>query len=193
MGKNVIALPLTGKELRVPQPRDTDEYISPAVILDPAREVLGGAFDLDPASSYEANQYVQADQFFSVADDGLTKDWCAERLWLNPPFSWPLVQLFVDKLLLEYAEGRTRAGVCLTNSSTSANWYQWLLERAEAFCILEKRLQFRKPLHQREEDRRNGKKKTGNQYAQTVWYLGPQAERFAEVFDRFGYIQRRAV
>jgi phage N-6-adenine-methyltransferase len=42
------------------------------------------AFDLDVAACEESHH---APLWFSKADDGLDREWDAERIWCNPPFS----------------------------------------------------------------------------------------------------------
>lgn len=40
---------------------------------------------LDPASTNIANAFVKASKFYTKADDGLTKSWACDALFLNPP------------------------------------------------------------------------------------------------------------
>jgi hypothetical protein len=65
------------------------EWYTPADIIERARRVLGG-ITLDPASCPEANKTVQAPEFFTEAEDGLSRPWRGHgaeesRVWLNPP------------------------------------------------------------------------------------------------------------
>ena len=48
--------------------------------------------DCDPATSDEAQQNIQAAQFFTKANYGLKQEWRG-RLWLNPPYAKKLTQL----------------------------------------------------------------------------------------------------
>ena len=57
------------------------EYYSPLEIVQAAKLTLGG-FDLAPASCKVANERINDPQYFSVADDGLTKPWHG-RVLLN--------------------------------------------------------------------------------------------------------------
>lgn len=61
----------------------TDKWHSPELILEGARDVLGG-IDLDPASSEIANKRVKAKQFFTEKDNPLERDWHGS-VFLNPP------------------------------------------------------------------------------------------------------------
>lgn len=59
------------------------DWMTPLWLVDLCREVTG-AFDLDPASSDEANAIVMAKRFFTARDDGLEQPW-AGTVFLNPP------------------------------------------------------------------------------------------------------------
>lgn len=61
----------------------SNEQYTPAYIVEAARKVLGG-FDLDPASSPEANRLVQATRIYTEEDNGLLLPW-EGRLLINPP------------------------------------------------------------------------------------------------------------
>lgn len=61
------------------------EWYTPPRVVDVVHEALGGAPDLDPASSVEANAIVRATEYYDRDDDGLSRPWKAERLFCNPP------------------------------------------------------------------------------------------------------------
>lgn len=63
----------------------TVEWYSPREVTDPARALLGGRIELDPASCDVANRVVAADRIFTVEDDGLSKIWISPALFLNAP------------------------------------------------------------------------------------------------------------
>lgn len=64
----------------------SQEWYTPAPILDLAREVLGDPIGFDPASSAMANATVRATQYLTAEQDGLTVEWPAGvSIWCNPP------------------------------------------------------------------------------------------------------------
>src|SRR6267142_4963842 len=78
------------------------EWFTPPKIIEAARKALGGRIWLDPASCAKANDHIQAYEYFDKEDDGLSKLWEAETVWLNHPFGRGLNESWIDKLLYEY-------------------------------------------------------------------------------------------
>jgi hypothetical protein len=62
---------------------ESAEHYTPPEVVGLAHRVLG-RIDLDPASSEQANSYIEADTYFDVADDGFGREWFG-RVLLNPP------------------------------------------------------------------------------------------------------------
>jgi len=67
----------------------TVQHGTPPMILEMGRRVLGGEYDLDPASSgYWNGHHVRAARFIDEAEDGLKADWRVVpgmRIICNPP------------------------------------------------------------------------------------------------------------
>jgi len=138
------------------------------------RQVMG-SITLDPASCAAAQEVDQADVFFTVKEDGLSRSWFGNA-WLNPPFvSWG--QKFIEKLLEEFDGGRVHQGIVLVNAATSASWFHKLLERF-AVCLVKRRIQFWRP------DRGS----TSPTKSQAIFYLGPNVEQFRSTFGRVGIV-----
>lgn len=57
---------------------------TPAYVLDPVREALGGSIELDPCTTQD--NPVGAKQFFYLPTDGLARDWDAGTIYVNPPY-----------------------------------------------------------------------------------------------------------
>jgi phage N-6-adenine-methyltransferase len=156
------------------------EWFTPAKWIEAARSLMG-SIDLDPASCEAANRTVRAARFYSRDDDGLTHEW-AGRVWLNPPYSRDLIQPFAEKLIAELAAGRVSEAVALTHAYTDTTWFHMLGEKAAAICFTRGRISFVRP---------DGKPAATPTQGQTVFYLGPNAARFAEIFGSHGLVVRR--
>ena len=155
---------------------DSDEWYTPRWVIEAARSVMG-EIDLDPASCALAQDVVQAGLFWSKTQGGERMGWFG-RVWLNPPYSAPA--LFVEKLMSEYRDGSVKQAVVLLNNATETGWFQALLARFPV-CFLSKRLAFWRHDHA----------DVGARQGQAVFYLGPDVERFCEVFGEFGIVVRR--
>ena len=75
----------------------TDEWYTPKEIIDAL-----GTFDLDPCAPVNP-LWQTADVMYNKNDNGLSKEWFG-RVWLNPPYSRPLIEQFV-KRLAEHGNG----------------------------------------------------------------------------------------
>lgn len=56
-------------------------WATPPEVFDPLHAEFG--FTLDPCATAESAKCVK---FYTEADDGLTKDWRGERVFMNPPY-----------------------------------------------------------------------------------------------------------
>jgi phage N-6-adenine-methyltransferase len=115
--------------------KTSDEWYTPAEIIQSL-----GEFDLDPASSPEAyRQNRSAKQFYTAEENGLDKDWHG-RVWLNPPYSNPLIQQFLTRM----AEHDN--GIALVFAKVEAKWFHDIvLGHATAIKFLYDRVRFFRP------------------------------------------------
>jgi hypothetical protein len=153
---------------------ESNEWYTPSRYIEAARSVLGG-IDLDPASNPRANENVQATQFFSIEDDGLSKDWPG-RVWLNPPYGG-MSGPFAARLVDQFVAGITTSAVLLVNSnSTDAGWFQPLWDYL--LCFTDHRINFISPTGTQ----------SGSTHGSVFVYLGKDRDRFIEGFHGFGAV-----
>ena len=161
---------------------DPDSWGTPVEVLEAARKLLG-SIELDPASNAQAQQRVKAARFYTKEDNGLEKSWKCTKggLWLNPPFSSPLISQFsgrwVDLCGVDYRES-----LLLTNSDTSTDWLHNVVRADKAVCFT-KRLPFLGP---------DGKPVKGNRSGQAISYHGEKLPLFRKLFSEFGEVMVRA-
>jgi phage N-6-adenine-methyltransferase len=104
----------------------TDERFTPPEVWTPLNRLFN--FDLDPCTTPDnplATYY-----FFTKEDDGLTRPWAPEKVFVNPPYSD--IGAWVDKAVGEAASGAFVAFLIPNDCSTVAfstlkkwSWGRW--------------------------------------------------------------------
>lgn len=156
---------------------DQNDWRTPRKYLDAARTVLG-KIDLDPASSTEANETIQAARFYTEADDGLKQPWKG-RVWLNPPYGGQ-ARLFIERLLKEFEVGNVLAACALVNAHpTETKWFQELFRHT--LCFIRGRIDFGGPSREVASTSTHGS---------AIAYLGEDIETFGKEFGQFGAVVR---
>ena len=156
-----------------------EESYTPEEYIKAARLVMG-SIDLDPASNDLAQKTIQAATFYTVNDDGLTKHWSG-NVWLNPPYTARVINLFVGKLCQHFNAGEVTSAVLLTNNNTDTAWWHEAMQSAAAVCFTAGRVNFYKP--------DGGKSSPTN--GQTFFYFGRDLDAFKREFARHGLIMVR--
>jgi len=159
---------------------ETNEYYTPPQYVEAAREVMCG-IDLDPASNEQAQEWIQADTFYTIADDGLNQPWFG-RVWLNPPYGKEgnnsNQELWSQRLVAEYREGNVAEAVLLVKAALGYNWFENLWWNWPV-CFARERLSF---------IRSNGDSKGQSKQGTAFLYLGENVARFRQVFRQFGRV-----
>jgi ParB-like chromosome segregation protein Spo0J len=160
------------------------EWYTPPKFVEAARKVMGG-IDLDPASSHQAQEVVQARRYFTEEQDGLSRPWGTlkrpSRAWCNAPYKAGLIDQFVAKLLEELAAGRVSEAVLLVDNRTDTEWFHAAAIQASARCDTSGRIQFRRP------DGTGGSPMNGSVFL----YFGDNPDRFAAGFGSLGLVYGR--
>lgn len=149
-----------------------NEWYTPPAIIECARAVMGG-IDLDPASSEIANRVVGATVFYSEHHNGLEKDWRG-RIWMNPPYSQPLIQQFCKKLK---DSPNVEQAIVLVNNGTETKWGQLLLSGCSAVCFPSSRVRFIDP---------DGNLGSSPLQGQMIFYFGHNSNKFWLEFRELG-------
>lgn len=184
---------------------DSAEWYTPREFVLAARDVMGG-IDLDPASHVEANVLVGATRIFTAEDNGLNHRWSG-RVFLNPPGG--LVKEFWRKLCREWVS-RVDQAIWIGYSLEQLQTLQHSNARHHPLdfplCITKQRIAFVENEAKRlarlakidvenlvraakgEKLKRRSERADSPSHANYVTYLGPNYDRFAEVFEPFGQV-----
>lgn len=168
--KHVLAMKHTGDE----------ESYTPSAYIESAVEVMG-KIDLDPASNEMAQLTVNADHFYTAESDGLTKEWRG-KVWMNPPYTARVINVFISKLVSHYAAGEVTEAIVLTNNNTDTSWFHEAANNAAAVCFTSGRINFLK---------RDGSKSSPTN-GQSFIYFGKNIDLFKTVFSKHGLVMVKA-
>jgi hypothetical protein len=154
-------------------------WFTPPDIVAAVRKVFGGRIDCDPASHDIAQTVVKEIIYYTIADNGLMKEWWGNIL-LNPPYNRHLIALWVDKLLQEIATGRVKQAILICQPKTETKWFACAAKASAAICFPSKRIRFWSP---------DGK--IGNQpmSGNAILYFERNVKRFRDVFSDFGMVR----
>lgn len=160
----------------------TDAWFTPSRYIELARSVLGW-IDLDPASDPLPQRWIQANTFWTKADDALNRTWEGHAtVFLNPPYGKEhgksSQEAWTRKACAEFKAGHFDAGILLVNSTHGYKWYEDLWVRYPVCCVKD-RIRFID-----HEGNQGGQAKRG----QTFVYLGPDVATFSRVFSTIGRI-----
>jgi hypothetical protein len=157
--------------------KESDERGTPASLIRRFHDALGGRFGLDPASGAEPIRI--ADERFTKNENGLARDWNAESVWLNPPYSDPTP--WMKKLQRELSRDDPRAPsfiIALVRGDCSADWFQHY-GTGEYLCLVGERLSFTN---------------TGDSPRSSNFIIGfgDLPESVLDLFDQLGSVYRRS-
>ena len=110
--------------------------LTPAYVLEPIRQLLGGVIGLDPCT--EPDNPTRADLFYFLPADGCALPWEAETVFCNPPYGearcrW--VRRCID-------EGTSRQVALLIPAHTETQIFQEALSACTSVLFVTARLRF---------------------------------------------------
>lgn len=160
-----------------------NEWYTPAKYIEAARQVMG-SIDLDPASCAKANETVRATAYYTKEQDGLLKDWHG-NVWLNPPYgrlepektgsTRSYQQFFMQKLLISYQQGTVHQAIALLlGNAYFTRWFRPFC--SYPLCFYSGTIDFERDTGER----------SHFGFGTIFVYLGPQRQRFVDMFSQFG-------
>ncbi len=138
--------------------------------------------DLDPASNEIANKVVRAATYFSIVDDGLSRQWWG-RVFLNPPYGAEKgvsnQAKWSDYLIKQYQSGKVEQAILLVNAVPSNKWFSPLW--AFPICFTDHRIKFYR-------DAATAEQPT---HSNAFVYMGASEAKFVRAFSEFGTVAKK--
>lgn len=111
---------------------ESNEWATPPAMFAMLNEIY--QFTLDPCSSHDNHK---CEKYFTKADDGLSKSWANERVFMNPPYGREIGH-WIRKAYLE-TEAQV---VCLIPARTDTKYWHEFCMKANEIYFIEGRLCF---------------------------------------------------
>lgn len=111
--------------------------LTPAYVLEPVREALGGAIGLDPCTL--PDNPCGASTFFHPPVDGAEQPWLAESIYVNPPYG-KARERWVERCVQAGAEGRRV--VLLIPAATDTRVWQRAMSSSTGAVLIRGRVKF---------------------------------------------------
>ncbi len=154
------------------------EWYTPPDIVEAIRDVMG-TIDLDPASSPLAQETVKAGRYYVEEDSGQNREWKG-NVFMNPPYSRPAVEQFVDRAVRAITSSEITQFIGLTNNATDTDWFHSLCGACGLVCIPNGRLKFYN----------NSNETLGARQGQALFYWGKNEKSFIDRFSDIGLMLR---
>lgn len=107
---------------------NTNEWPTPQSFFNKLHSEFG--FTLDPCATKEN---AKCEKFYTIHDDGLSKDWSGNTVFCNPPYGKDIT-LWVEKCYRESLKGNTV--VMLIPSRTDTRyWHDYIINKADVRFI----------------------------------------------------------
>jgi len=158
----------------------SNEWYTPTEYIDSVHEVLGD-IDVDPASNEFANRVIRAKVFYTIDNDGFSKEWPG-TVFLNPPYgrddegSDSNQARWSRRLIEQFKAGIVTEAIMLVNAVPGNRWFAPLWEFP--ICFVDHRIRFYN------RDTKAGQPTHSNAFV----YMGPNIDRFASAFRKHGVI-----
>jgi hypothetical protein len=156
----------------------TTEWYTPARYLKLVRAVLGD-IELDPASTVEANKVVRAKMYYDRVSNGLSRDWRARTLFLNPPYGVGVIDPWPPKLIMHYKAGDIAEAILLVPANFETGWLKPLWDYP--ICFVDHRIRFYSPNND----------STSPVSRNAFVYFGSNLELFDDAFSEIGTVVER--
>lgn len=112
---------------------DSNEWATPQEFYDRLNAIF--SFTLDPCATPKNHK---TERFFTISDDGLSRSWDNERVFMNPPYGRE-----IGKWVKKASEQKGGLVVCLLPARTDTRWWhEYVVGGGATIKYLKGRLKF---------------------------------------------------
>ena len=114
---------------------ESNEWETPSDFFNKLNDEFN--FTLDPCAS---NNNYKCDNYYTIKDNGLSKDWSKDVVFMNPPYGRE-IKYWVEKAYRESLQGATV--VCLIPARTDTSyWHDYIFPHANDIRFIRGRIKF---------------------------------------------------
>lgn len=115
--------------------RKSDEWSTPQDFFDKLNQEFH--FTLDPCATDENHK---CPKYYTIEDDGLSKSWAGECVFINPPYSQS--KLWIEKAYKEARDNKDTVCAVLVPSRTDTKYFHEYCMKATEIHFVKGRLKF---------------------------------------------------
>ena len=119
---------------------ENEQWETPEEIFVAIEKFLKIKFTLDPCAE---DKTAKCEKYYTIDDDGLSKGWGGEIVFVNPPYSIKKTPIWMNKSMLEGLKENTTV-VCLIPARTHTRWWHNYTMRAKEVILIKGRIHFLK-------------------------------------------------
>jgi len=95
-------------------------------------------FTLDPCATHENHK---CEKYYTIEDDGLSKSWCDETVFVNPPYGD--IAKWVKKAYYESTQNGATVVMLIPSRTDTKYWHDYIMSSASAIYFIKGRLKFK--------------------------------------------------
>jgi site-specific DNA-methyltransferase (adenine-specific) len=118
---------------------DSNEWYTPQKLFDIIEKKLNLRFTLDPCATKLSTK---CEKYYTKEDDGLSKSWKGETVFINPPYSKDLQPAFIKKAFEEAKDINTKCVLLIPARTDTKIWHNYIFKYATRILFIEGRIKF---------------------------------------------------
>jgi site-specific DNA-methyltransferase (adenine-specific) len=118
---------------------NNNEWYTPKPLFNQIENKLNLKFTLDPCATKES---AKCEKYYTKENDGLSKSWKGETVFINPPYSKDLQPLFIKKAFEEAKDFNTKCVLLIPVRADTKIWHNYIFKYATKVLFIKGRIKF---------------------------------------------------